>query len=61
MYQKKFLENEEGIETIEFVALLAVAAILIGIVAKIGTTLAAKGNAVDGQITDALNAVGGGQ
>lgn len=61
MYRKEFLKKEDGIETIEFVALLAVAAVLIGIVAKIGTTLAAKGNAVDGQITDALNQVGGGQ
>ena len=43
-YAKKFVTEDEGIETIEFVALLAVAAVLITIVAAIGSKMAAKGN-----------------
>ena len=41
-YAKKFVTEDEGIETIEFVALLAVAAVLITIVAAIGSKMAAK-------------------
>lgn len=57
-YAKKFVTEGEGIETIEFVALLAVAAVLITIVAAIGSKMAAKGNEVESSIGSALDSVG---
>lgn len=57
-YAKKFVTEDEGIETIEFVALLAVAAVLITIVAAIGSKMAAKGNEVESSIGSALDSVG---
>ena len=57
-YAKKFVTEYEGIETIEFVALLAVAAVLITIVAAIGSKMAAKGNEVETSIGTALDSVG---
>ena len=57
-YAKKFVTEAEGIETIEFVALLAVAAVLITIVAAIGSKMAAKGNEVESSIGSALDSVG---
>ena len=57
-YATKFVTEDEGIETIEFVALLAVAAVLITIVAAIGSKMAAKGNEVETSIGTALDSVG---
>lgn len=51
-YLKRFVKEEEGIETIEFVGLVAVAAILIGVVVQIGT----KMNATAGKAKDKLDA-----
>lgn len=54
-YIREFIQEEDGIETIEFIALLAVAAVLIGIVTAIGTKLSTAGTAIEGQIDGALN------
>lgn len=51
-YLKRFVKEEEGIETIEFVGLVAVAAILIGVVVQIGT----KMNATAGKAKNKLDA-----
>lgn len=56
-YVKDFIKQEDGIETIEFIALLAVAAVLIGIVTAIGTKLSTAGSAIEGQIDGALNSL----
>lgn len=50
-YLKSFVKEDEGIETIEFVGLVAVAAILIGVVVQIGT----KMNATAGKAKDKLD------
>lgn len=42
-YFKDFFSNEDGAETIEFVAILGVAVLLIGVIVKIGTAM--KGRA----------------
>lgn len=54
-YFYSFVKEEEGIETIEFIALLAVAAVLIGIVTAIGTKLSTAGTAIESQIDGALS------
>lgn len=36
---KDFLKEEDGIETIEFIGLVAVAAVLLGVIAGIGNTM----------------------
>lgn len=47
-YMKKFIKDEGGIETIEFIGLVAVAAILIGVIVTIGTRMnTTAGNAKD--------------
>lgn len=38
-YLKSFVKEEDGIETIEFIGLVAVAAILIGVIVAIGTKM----------------------
>ena len=42
-YLKIFMSNEDGIETIEFIGLVAVAAILIGVIVTIGTRMKTTG------------------
>lgn len=46
-YVKSFIKSESGIETIEFIGLVAVAAILIGVIVTIGTRM--KGTADNAQ------------
>ena len=46
-YIKRFVNEDEGIETIEFIGMVAVAALLVAIVASIGTSM--KQKAVDAQ------------
>ena len=47
-YVKSFIKSEGGIETIEFIGLVAVAAILIGVIVTIGTRMnTTAGNAKD--------------
>lgn len=38
-YVKQFIKEEEGIETIEFIGLVAVAAVLIGVIATLGKSM----------------------
>ena len=35
-YIQTFVKNEDGVETIEFIGLVAVAAVLIGVIASLG-------------------------
>ena len=50
-YMDKFVKDENGIETIEFIGLVAVAAILIGVIVAIGTRM----NTTAGNAKDSLN------
>lgn len=62
-YLKSFVKKEDGIETIEFIGLCAVAAVLIGIVVKIGTTMANTATDAQSDLTSSLNdlkTIGGG-
>ncbi|WP_342980494.1 MULTISPECIES: hypothetical protein [unclassified Ruminococcus] len=62
-YLKIFMSNEDGIETIEFIGLVAVAAILIGVIVTIGTrmkTTADKANsALDTSMGEVEGMLGG--
>lgn len=37
-YLKSFFCEDDGVETIEFIALIAVAAVLVGVIISIGST-----------------------
>lgn len=45
-YLKDFIKNEDGMETIEFLVVLAVIAGLIGIVVSVGKNIKIKGTKV---------------
>ena len=38
-YLKSFFCEDDGVETIEFIALIAVAAVLVGVIISIGSTM----------------------
>lgn len=53
-YIRDFLKEEDGAETIEWIALIAVAAALIGIITAISTKMKDSGAQADTAISDAL-------
>lgn len=59
-YISTFFSDTNGAEAIEFVAIVIVAAVLIGIIATIGGTMSSKGNDAADQIKNALDSVGTG-
>lgn len=63
-YMNSFFKEEEGIETIEFIGLVAVAAALIAIIARIGGSMVKKADQgeqnIDKAINDAINTYTGG-
>ena len=52
-----FLNEENGIETIEFVALVAVAAILIAVIVTIGQKMSGTANGAQKSIDTSMTAV----
>lgn len=58
-YMKKFIKEEDGVETIEFLALIAVAAALVAIIAGIGAKMKSTADAASSKMDDALNQIGG--
>ena len=61
-YMNRFFKEEEGIETIEFIGLVAVAAALIAVIAKIGGSMVSKASQgesnINTAIDDAINTYG---
>ena len=54
-YIKDFVKNENGIETIEFIAMVAVAAALVIVITGIGQSMASKATDVRGKMEDAID------
>lgn len=54
-----FITEEDGIETIEFIALVAVAAILIGVIVTIGTNMKGTADATEGELSSKMGEVEG--
>lgn len=54
---RKFWKDESGMETIEFVVILAIIAGLIGIVAGIGTRMSTTGSAAEGEVNSGLDKI----
>lgn len=49
---RNFIKNEEAVETIEFLVILAVVAGLFAVIVSVGKTIKAKGTAVAGKLDD---------
>lgn len=58
-YLKKFIHEEDGIETIEFIGMVAVAAALLVVVAKIGGDMKNTANNAQGEMNKAISAING--
>ena len=54
---RRFIKDESGMETIEFVVILAIIAGLIGIVAGIGTRMKTTGGAAEGEVNKGLDSI----
>lgn len=57
-YVKEFLTHDEGVETIEWIALIAVAALLVVAITKIGASMKGKAEGAQQQMEDALSGLG---
>lgn len=53
-YLKTFIKEEDGMETIEFVVILAVVAGLIAIVARVGKSVKDRGDQAEQKVNDGL-------
>lgn len=53
-YLKSFIKEEDGMETIEFVVILAVVAGLIAIVARVGKSVKDRGDQAEEKVNDGL-------
>ena len=56
-YLKSFVKEEDGIETIEFIGLVAVAAILIGVIVAIGTKMNGTAEKAQKSLDKSMNKV----
>ena len=54
-YLKDFFVKNEGVETIEFIALIAVAAALVIVIANIGGSMASSADDTQTEMESALN------
>ena len=54
-YLNRFMKEENGIETIEFIAMVAVAAALIIVITGIGNSMADKADDVKGKMDAAID------
>lgn len=57
-YLESFVREDEGVETIEFIGLVAVAAVLIGVVATIGGKMKNTANSAQGAMDGAIQQLG---
>lgn len=58
-YLKEFLNKDDGIETIEFVALIAVAAILIAVIVSVGSKMKGTADLAATEINNSMDKVDG--
>lgn len=58
-YLKCFVKEDDGIETIEFIGLVAVAAILIGVIVTIGTRMKSTADQASGALDTSMSQVEG--
>lgn len=56
-YIDSFIKEEDGMETIEFVVILAIVAGLIAIISAVGSTVRQKATEAQGEITNGLNSI----
>ena len=53
-YLKSFFCEDDGVETIEFIALIAVAAVLVGVIISIGSTMTSSAKSAQEDVSSAL-------
>ena len=53
-YLKSFFCVDDGVETIEFIALIAVAAVLVGVIISIGSTMTSSAKSAQEDMSSAL-------
>ena len=53
-YLKSFFCEDDGVETIEFIALIAVAAVLVGVIISIGSTMTRSAKSAQEDMSSAL-------
>ena len=53
-YLKSFFCEDDGVETIEFIALIAVAAVLVGVIISIGSTMTSSAKSAQEDMSSAL-------
>lgn len=53
-YLKSFFCEDDGVETIEFIALIAVAAVLVGVIISIGSTMTSSAKSAEEDMSSAL-------
>lgn len=53
-YLKSFFCEDDGVETIEFIALIAVAAVLVGVIISIGSTMTNSAKSAQEDMSSAL-------
>ena len=53
-YLKSFFCKDDGVETIEFIALIAVAAVLVGVIISIGSTMTSSAKSAQEDMSSAL-------
>ena len=53
-YLKSFFCEDYGVETIEFIALIAVAAVLVGVIISIGSTMTSSAKSAQEDMSSAL-------
>ena len=53
-YLKSFFCEDDGVETIEFIALIAVAAVLVGVIISIGSTMTSSAKSAQEDMRSAL-------
>lgn len=58
-YIKDFVAEDEGVETIEFIGLIAVAAALVIAIAKIGGTMTQTATSKQEELSNALESIDG--
>ena len=56
-YMKCFIKQEDGVETIEFIGLVAVAAVLIGVIVSIGSKMATSATDSEAELNSALDSL----
>ena len=53
-FLKSFFCEDDGVETIEFIALIAVAAVLVGVIISIGSTMTSSAKSAQEDMSSAL-------